>query len=153
MEELFTSILKISLVLLIVIYLYYFYKPSKERKFINSKINSKTSQTEDIRIYTRTTEKSFKEFDYCKFYFIDNEIFLKFRKSWPTNFYSIPLVVKKTETNKYSIFNLYTITFVELNETKLKIRFESKSFLKTEFFLNLENISNKDFLLLKENLC
>ena len=53
----------------------------------------------------------------------------------------------------YSIFNLYTITFVELNETKLKIRFESKSFLKTEFFLNLENISNKDFLLLKENLC
>ena len=117
MEELFTSILKISLVLLIVIYLYYFYKASKERKFINSKINSKTSQTEDIRIYTKTSKKSFEEFDYCKFYFIDNEIFLKFRKSWPTNFYSIPLVIKKTETNKYSIFNLYTITFVYLNDT------------------------------------
>jgi hypothetical protein len=132
-------------------------KVKKDRKNINSKLENNILQTDDIRICSMVAVNvavNFgSEFDYCKFYFNDDEVYLKFRYTTPNSFYTIPLVLKKNEHNSYSYFCSFTITKFELEGTEAKIHFKNKTFIGSAFKLNLEKVSEEDLELLKKKLC
>jgi hypothetical protein len=132
-------------------------KLKKDRKTINSKLENNILQTDDIKIWSMVAVNvavNFgSEYDYCKFYFNDDEVYLKFRYTIPNSFYTIPLVLKKNEHNSYSYFCSFIITKFEPKGTQAKIHFKNKTFIGSAFKLNLENISEKDMELLKKNLC
>jgi len=132
-------------------------KLRKDRKNINLKLENNSLQTDDIRIGSmiavNVAVNFGSEFDYCKFYFSDGEVYLRFRYSIPNDFFSVPLVLKKNENSSYSYFSSFTITKFEPKGTEVKIHFKNKTFIGSAFKLNLENISEEDLELLKKNLC
>gem|GEM_PF-6458562 len=157
MELLGTIISVIFGAIVLYLVLNEYLKVKKDRKNINSKLENNILQTDDIRIYSMVAVNvavNFgSEFDYCKFYFNDSEVFLRFRYSFPNDSYSIPLVLKKNERDNYSYFSSFTVTNFETNRTEAKIHFKNKTFIGSAFKLNLENISEVDSELLKKNLC
>jgi hypothetical protein len=134
-----------------------FLKLKKDRKNINSKLENNSLQTDDIRIGSmiavNVAVNFGSEFDYCKFYFNDNEVYLRFRYSFPKDSYSVPLVLKKNEQSNYSYFSSFIITKFETKETEAKIHFKNRTFIGSSFKLNLDNISEVNLELLKKNLC
>lgn len=143
----------------VVFYLLFneYLKLKKDQKNINLKLENSALQTDDIRIGSMITVSvavNFgSEYDYCKFYFSNGEVYLKFRYSIPKDFYSISLVLKKNEQSSYSYFSSFAVTKFEPKGAKAKIHFKNKTFVGSSFKLNLENISEVDLELLKKNLC
>lgn len=70
----------------------------RDIKKISNKISVETEQTNDLKIFSyvyRNVLLDFgSEFNYCKFYFSENEIYLYCRNTYPTSIYKAPFILK-----------------------------------------------------------
>lgn len=120
MEFIFKAIGITILVVIVALYYLEFFKAVRERKIINSRINNNVLQTEDIKIWSKTVFNFDDKFDYCKFYFFEDEVYIKFKNTSP-KLYSIPFVLKKNSKRKYSYFNIYNIVRFESKGSKINL--------------------------------
>jgi hypothetical protein len=126
-----------------------------DRKIVSHNINSETEKIEDLKIsrysYRHCLIDFGSEFNYCKFYFTENETYLFCRNTYPTNIYNSPYILKFKEENNYSYFSKFIITNFSLNGNDLKIQFKNKKLIGTQITLNIVNISENDKMILNKN--
>ncbi|MBC5836188.1 hypothetical protein [Flavobacterium bernardetii] len=126
-----------------------------DRKIVSNNINSETEKTNDLKISSYICRDFLidfgTEFNYCKFYFSENEIYLFCRNTYPTDIYNSPYILKFKDENVYSYFSKFIVTHFDLNGDSLKIQFKNKKAIGTELTLNIVNISEKDKEILKKN--
>lgn len=156
MEKIFGILNLIFGTIIFVLMLNEYLKVKKDRKYINSIIKYETEQTDDLRISSMSAVNVIvnfgSEFDYCKFYFKENEIYLFFRYSFPKDIYNGPFVIKKNDKNNYSYFSLFTISNFKIKENCLTIKFKNKTLIGSSYKLNIDNISEEDIELLSKIL-
>ncbi len=120
----------------------------KDIKNIDNKITDETEHTSDLKIFSyvyRNMLVNFgTDFNYCKFYFSENEIYLYCRNTYPTNIYKGPFILKYNDENNYSYFSKFLVTKFMLNGNDLKIQFRNKHLLGTKLTLNIVGISARD---------
>lgn len=126
-----------------------------DRKIVSNNINSKTEKTGDLKIssyiYRNFLIDFGTKFNYCKFYFSENEIYLFCRNTYPTDIYNSPYILKFEDENDYSYFSKFIVTNFTLNGNDLKIQFKNKNVIGTSLTLNIVNISKDDKIILKKN--
>lgn len=126
----------------------------RDIKKISNKITAETEQTSDLKIFSyvyRNVLLDFEgEFNYCKFYFSENEIYLYCRNTYPTNIYKAPFILKYKDENDYSYFSKFILTKFILNGNDLKIQFKNKNLIGTKLTLNIVDISEDDKKVLTE---
>ncbi|WP_220760085.1 hypothetical protein [Flavobacterium sp. UMI-01] len=128
----------------------------RDIKKVSENINSKTLQTDDMEIFSYTYRNVLvgfgSEFNYCKFYFYNDEVYFVGRNNFPQNLYSIPFILKCKNESDYSYFSKYVITELEILGNEMKIEFKHKKIIGTKFSLFIKNASANDLQLLKGHL-
>lgn len=126
-----------------------------DNKKVSNNINSETEKTDDLKISWYSYRHCFidfgTEFNYCKFYFTENETYLYCRNTFPTNIYNSPYILKFNEENDYSYFSKFIVTNFTSNGSDLKIQFKNKNLIGTKITLNIVNISENDKMILNKN--
>ncbi len=150
---------KIMQIILICFMAYIILKTLVQRrndcKKVASNIDSNTDHTDDLKIafysYRNFLIDFGTEFNYCKFYFLKDEIYLFCRNTYPTDIYSNPMILKSKQNNDYSYFSKFITTGFLLKNNELKIEFKNKYIIGTKLKLDIVNISEKDKLTLLKN--
>ena len=157
MEDLY-SILGIFLSIIVIYFgASQYFKLKKDRRLIELLLSDEDKTTEDLRISSMIAVNVFvnfgSEFDYCKFRFTKKECFIYLRYSYPTNLYQGPFVIKNEFPNKYSYLSTFYIKKLEIkNDNEISICVKNKTFIGTEYNLNLTSVSKSDLDLILNNL-
>lgn len=138
---------------------YYLIKVSfgklSDRRKVSNNINSETEKTDDLKIssyiYRHFLIDFGTEFNYCKFYFSENETYLFCKNTYPTDVNNSPYVLKFKDENDYSYFSKFIVTNFILNGNDLKIQLKNKNVIGTKLTLNIVNISENDKIILNRN--
>jgi hypothetical protein len=134
-------------------------KIKKDRANINSKINENDfSETGDLKISSMTSVNFLvnfgEEFDYCKFYFLNNEVYILFRYSYPKDQFSEPFAIynmNQTSSSKYSYFISFFVKKFKIDHNTADVRIVVSNkflFIGSRYSLNLTNVSSDDLKLL-----
>jgi hypothetical protein len=130
---------------------------AKDKKKVSNNLNRNIEQTDDLKIQSSICRDFLvdfgSEFNYCKFYFTQNEIYLFCRNSYPLNTFDKPYILKYQVESNYSYFSKFRVTKFIINGENLKIQIKNKYFIGTKLTLNIVNISEKDRAILNKNLC
>lgn len=133
-----------------------YFKLRRDRKLIKSKLNGNEIETDDLRIWSQSYSNvvvSFgKDFDYCKFCFADDEVYIFMRYSYPKSFYNGPFVLKANAESHYSYFTSCKINSFKINGSEMSIGFGHKGIIGSSHKFNIKNVSERDALLLKQYL-
>ena len=132
----------------------------KERIKISLKIDDNSIKTDDLSISAMSSVNFFinfgEEFDFCKFYFIENEIFVYFRYCFPKEVYSGPFVLKKNNLkneNRYTYMNTLYIKRILLKESNNEFNIVVRNkflFLGSRYSFHFKGVSENDFELIKK---
>ena len=113
-------------------------------------------ETKDLRVYAQSYKRVFfsfgENFDYLKFRFTDNEVFIYMRNSFP-GVYNGPFLIKEKAIKNYSYFAKLDLINFSVSGTDVKISFGHRNFIGVKYNFHLKNVSERDIELLKLNLC
>ncbi|MDG2432137.1 hypothetical protein [Flavobacterium sp.] len=132
----------------------FFIDKRRDIKNIADKISAETEQTNDLKIesyvYRYVVLNFGTEFNYCKFYFFEDEIYLYCRFTYPKNFYQAPFILKYKDENDYSYFSKFIVTKFIQSGNDLKIQFKNKNLIGTNLTLYIVDIPENDKKILIE---
>ncbi|RRJ90029.1 hypothetical protein [Flavobacterium macacae] len=153
-EKLIGFFLGIVLVAFVLYNLFLFFK---DRQLINSYLLLDSNETQDLKIFAIIAKSKIvtfgQSYQYAKFQFANNEVYVSLRNNHPKRLYFGPLVIKASESNSYSYFSMYELSEFKIIGDEIKIGFKPKNLIGTTYFLHLVNVNEEDRIILSSNLC
>lgn len=128
----------------------------QDRKNQKALLSPNDLETDDLRVWSQSYRKTFisfgEDFDYLKFHFTNNEVFVFMRNSFP-GVYKGPFLIKEKVPKNYSYLGKLDLTKFSVIGNDIRISFGHRNFIGVKYNFHLTNISDDDIEMLKSNLC
>lgn len=133
-----------------------FFRLYQDRKIQKTLLSPDDLETDDLRIWSQSYRRIFfsfgENFDYLKFHFTDNEVFVFMRNSLP-DLYAGPFLIKEKIPKNYSYLGKLNLTKFSANGSDIYISFGHRNLIGVKYSFHLKNVSERDVEVLKTNLC